>query len=1033
MRMKKIKAMLAACMMLAALAAGTALPASAAETSGYEGIYAIRNVNSGKFLNVAGGVAAAGTNIQQWSSDAAHAYDTWHVVRDTDGAYHIYSMLGDGATWALASETNGNIALAKASSADTQRFDLAGNADGSFHLVEVASGKTVEIINAETDSGANVQLWEINGATCQNWELIPVMWDADDKETPCTVSGDSFTPGDLNDDGSVDVMDMGLAKRLLVQGGGTDHVKHAANVDGKTGVTVSDFIALHKFVHTGEGGFIREDVPMERVYAAVDGSFEKAYVETTNEGFTQSAYLNLYNEVGADMSFNVDVPSAGIYALKVRFANGGAAARGASIEVNGSLYRYALTGEATGAWTTWQEETVNIALHAGLNKIVITSLTADGAANLDSLTISDTTEAESPKTAIPPIKATPSGGAKNQKGVGMQMEYLNRGVSAAYTGSGLLVSWRLLATDDETTNFKIYKNGEFVADVAAGAATNYFISGAAPTDSITVDTYVGRTMTEQANKATMFGTKNSGVSGAYFDINTQRPADQTMPDGTTCSYTENDCSVGDIDGDGQYEIFVKWDPSNSKDNSNDGYTGTTFIDCYRLDGTLVWRIDLGKNIRSGAHYTQYLVYDFDGDGKCELICKTADGTKDGKGSVIGDASKDYRSTYYRASKKTYVQGKILEGPEYLTLFDGMTGAALDTVDYDPARGDITQWGDDYGNRVDRFTACVAYLDGEHASACFGRGYYTRLAMAAWDVKNGKLSKRWVFDTGFNVSAAGYGDGNHHCLGADVDGDGKQEVVCGSAVIDDSGKLLYTTSNAHGDAVHIGDFDPTHPGIEIFQCLEDEKHPNGKAINFGVELRDAATGAPLFRETAGGDTGRCIADNLIAGNAGAEMAGSHNSVLYDCVTGKQMKDASGNDMTFASITKWGQNSVVYWTDVLERAVLDRTMADQYGKGRVFTGDGVTYNNASKSNACLTCDLMGDWREEMIFRKSDGGLRVFTTTYSTEYPIYTLMHNAQYRVQVAAQNNGYNQPPHTDYFLGTGFPLPEVPTVYDYKAN
>ena len=297
----------------------------------------------------------------------------------------------------------------------------------------------------------------------------------------------------------------------------------------------------------------------------------------------------------------------------------------------------------------------------------------------------------------------------------------------------------------------------------------------------------------------------------------------------------------------------------------------------------------------------------------------------------------------------------------------------------------------------------------------------------------KLSQRWLFDTGFNKSAPGYGDGNHQEMAADVDGDGKQEVVCGSAVIDDNGKLLYTTGNAHGDAIHIGDFVPENPGLEIFQCLEDEIHPNGKKINFGVELRDAKTGKALFRETAGGDTGRCLADNLIAGNAGAEMIGSHNSVVYDCVTGKPMKNADGTDMTFANITKWGQNSVAYWTDTLERAVLDRTMLDQYGKGRVFTGDGVTYNNYTKSNACLTCDLTGDWREEMIFRKGDGGLRVFTTTFATEYPIYSLMHNPQYRVQVAAQNNAYNQPPNTDFFLGTGFALPEPPTVFDYTAE
>ena len=260
------------------------------------------------------------------------------------------------------------------------------------------------------------------------------------------------------------------------------------------------------------------------------------------------------------------------------------------------------------------------------------------------------------------------------------------------------------------------------------------------------------------------------------------------------------------------------------------------------------------------------------------------------------------------------------------------------------------------------------------------------------------------------------------MAADVDGDGKDEVVYGSGVIDDNGELLYTTGLAHGDAIHIGDFDLSNPGLEIFQCLEDQTHPNGTAINFGVILRDAKTGKALFRETAGGDTGRCVADNLIAGNEGAEMCGSHNGVVYSCM---------GDHATvcnWSDITKWGQNSVIYWTDVLERAVLDRAMVDQYGKGRVFTGDSASYNNYSKSNMCLTCDLTGDWREEIIARNSSGGLRVFTTTFSTTYNNYCLMHNPQYRVQVASQNNGYNQPPHTDYFLGTGYDLPVPPEVH-----
>lgn len=1015
--MKKIKSFLAALMMLAALPAGQGMASmtASAEAENLNGYYVIRNVNSGIYLSV------DGTNAVQSALKSANDSNTWKLEVNADGYYQILST----SAKALSLDASGNnISIADANGAENQLFNLSANADGSFKLVIKSTGKAVEVINAETTDGANVQQWEINGANCQDWELIPVTYtEKSAKETKVKVTGDEFIAGDLNDDGIVNIYDLILSKKLLLSGNATDHQKHAGNVTGDGNFAVKDIVSLTQYLH-GKGNLKKAAVDSERRYAAVDGEFTEAYVENTNAGFTEEAYLNLYNEAGTSAVWNVSAPADGVYAVTVRYANGGTADRTVQVTLNNQVVYWTLEGKTTGAWTTWQEETLYLPLTAGVNSLKFTSLTADGASNIDYISITDTTEKESPSQPIAPIKGTPLNiNDKNKKGVGIQMEYLNRGVTAAKTSTGMLVSWRSLATDNENTYFKLYKNGEFVAQINAGEATNYHIDGGTADDLYTVDTFVGTTMTEFANVATVFGTMNSDKHGAYFDINTQKPADQTMPDGTTCTYTENDCSVGDIDGDGQYEIFVKWDPSNSQDNSKNGYTGTVFIDCYKLDGTLVWRVDLGKNIRAGAHYTQYLVYDFDGDGKCEMICKTADGTKDGQGNYVGDKSKDYRSD----------AGRILTGPEYITLFDGATGKALDTQDYDPGRGTVGDWGDTYGNRVDRFTACVAYLDGEHASACFGRGYYTRMAVAAWDVKNDKLSKRWTWDTGHNVSAVGYGDGNHHCLGADVDGDGKQEVVCGSVIVDDNGKVLNTTSLAHGDAIHIGDFVPSNPGLEIFQCLEDETHPNGTKVNFGTILRDGKTGKVLFRETAGGDTGRCLADNLVAGNDGAEMAGSHNNILYDCVTGKQMVDASGNGMTFNSITKWGQNSVVYWTGVLERAVLDRTMIDQYGQGRVFTGDGVTYNNASKSNACLTCDLMGDWREEMIFRKSDGGLRVFTTTYATEYNVYSLMHNPQYRVQVAAQNNGYNQPPHTDYFLGTGYALPTAPTVYDYKAE
>lgn len=739
-------------------------------------------------------------------------------------------------------------------------------------------------------------------------------------------------------------------------------------------------------------------------YYAIEAETHNGWTETSNAGFAGEGYFNYNNVIGGYVNWTVEVPEDGNYAVDFCFANGTDVNRPTKVIVNGDkTHGVYLDFNGTGAWTTWSKNTLVLPLKKGTNTIKAYATTANGGPNMDYIELTQTGA-----SAVEMNKSTQ----------GKRVEKLNRGVAAAYTGSGVLVTWRLLATDNENTTFDLWKNGqEKLGTFTMDDASNFLDTAGTATDTYTIDTYVNGECTEFAQASLNFTTRNGkagnyGATGAYFDIKLDVPAGGTTPDGVAYTYTANDTSVGDIDGDGQYELFVKWDPSNSKDNANDGYTGSVIIDCYRLDGTKVWRVDLGKNIRAGAHYNSFMVYDFDGDGKAEMICKTADGTKDGQGNVVGDSSKDYRNS----------AGKILEGPEYLTLFDGATGKALHTIDYKPGRGTVGDWGDTWGNRVDRHTACVAYLDGNRASAIFTRGYYTRMAATAYNVENGKLVEVWAFDTGHNASAAGYSDGNHQSMGADVDMDGKDEVVLGSAVVDDNGQLLYTSGLGHGDALHIGDFDPSNPGVEIFMPHEHDP--------YGISLRDGETGKILFRETAGGDTGRALADNIIAGNDGAEMCGVHNGIIYETFgSHAQPTDADGNVITWANITKWGQNSVVYWTDTLERGVMDRAMIDQYGKGRVFTGDGASYNNYSKSNMCLTADICGDWREEIIARVGeDGTLRIFTTTYETEYPVYSLMHNPQYRVQVAAQNTGYNQPPHTDYFLGTGFDLPETPDVW-----
>ena len=822
---------------------------------------------------------------------------------------------------------------------------------------------------------------------------------------PKADAADQGLYGDLNGDGLIDGADSALLRAYLagqISVFPYDSALQAADVTGDQAVTTDDAAMLKAYLLRKRNGFAAgvsfEIQQKPDYYFAVDAEYGQAVREDLNSGFAGEAYVNYDNVIGSYINWTVNVPSAGNYRVTFRYANGVETDRPCKVTVNGSTDYAKVSYPSTGSWTTWAESSVVVTLQAGQNTIRATASTESGGPNMDYLILEPTTE---PAAAL--TEEIPEGA--------QQVEDLDRGVIAAKSGNdkGMLISWRLLGTDNENTSFKVFRNGDptVLYEGTAADATCYYDPEGTASDWYTVDVYQGEVCTEFACLATMLGSKDS--SGAYVDLNFTAPSDLTMPDGSTCSYTVNDCSVGDADGDGQYELFVKWDPSNSQDNSKGGYTGNVYLDCYKLNGTRLWRVDLGVNIRAGAHYTQFMVYDYDGDGRAEMICKTSDGTVDGTGTVIGNASADYRAS----------SGYILSGNEYLTLFDGLTGKALDTVDYIPGRGTVSSWGDTYGNRVDRFLAATAYLNGTTPSCVMIRGCYTRMTAAAYNVVDKKLVHLWTFDSGTAESTtSGYGDGNHNCFAADCDNDGKDEIVMGSAVIDDNGKLLYTTGRRHGDVLHVGDLVPGNPGLEIFMCHE--------ASPYGFSLRDAATGRIILQKTGSSDTGRGLADNLVAGNDSAEFVGVQDSLVYD---------ASGNTVcSWSDITKWGMNSVVYWTGSLERAVLDRTMVDQYGSGRVFTGSNVTYNNSSKSNACLTCDLFGDWREEMIFRLGTGsGVRIYSTTYETEYGIVSLMHNVQYRTAVAGQNVAYNQPPHTDYFLGTGYPLPERPNVYAAKAE
>ncbi|MET3128167.1 rhamnogalacturonan endolyase [Arcicella rosea] len=578
------------------------------------------------------------------------------------------------------------------------------------------------------------------------------------------------------------------------------------------------------------------------------------------------------------------------------------------------------------------------------------------------------------------------------------MENLNRGIIAINQGGGkVFVSWRLLGTEPVDTKFNLYRttgkaNPVKLNKEALTKGTNFVDE---KVDTTQVNTYFVKTVSG----------KIEGKASESFTLAANSPARNylSIPLQTPEKYTPNDVSVGDLDGDGVYEIIVH-QTGIGKDNSQKGITDEPIFEAYKLDGTLLWRINLGKNIREGAHYTQFMVYDLDGDGKAEFACKTADGTTDGKGKVIGDAKADYRNA----------DGKILDGPEFFTIFDGLTGAALATTDYIPARGDLGGWGgkggnggnDRSGNRSDRFLACVAYLDGKLPSVIMCRGYYGRTVLAAWDWCGGKLSSRWVFDSkdGENPFS---GQGYHNLTVADVDADGKDEIVYGSMVVDDNGKGLFTTGLRHGDALHVSDLDPSRPGLEVFGVHEIEEKTEGP----GAALYDAKTGEIIWRKNEGQDAGRGVAEDIDPSNEGAEMWWSGSGGLFNA-KGDRIGDNPSST-----------NFVIWWDGDLSRELLDGNHIDKYKVGRLFTAENCSSNNGTKSTPALSADLFGDWREEVIFKTNDKKeLRIFSTTIPTEHRLPTLMHDPQYRLSIAWQNVGYNQPPHTSYFLGTGMKTP-----------
>jgi rhamnogalacturonan endolyase len=585
-----------------------------------------------------------------------------------------------------------------------------------------------------------------------------------------------------------------------------------------------------------------------------------------------------------------------------------------------------------------------------------------------------------------------------------QMENLGRGVVAINQGDGKAwISWRLLGTEPEDIAFNLYRctgqqplvklNPQPIRDV-----TCYQDSGIDRTQPIA---YFVRPVLKgiEGAESLPFQNRITAVALPYIEI-PLRPG-----------LTPNDASAGDLDGDGEYEIVLKREQS-PRDNSQAGPSGETHLEAYRVDGGFLWRINLGKNIRGGAHYTPFIVYDLDGDGRAEIACKTADGTIDGQGQVIGDPVASWVGR----------DGRIQDGPEYFTLFDGRSGAVLVSTNYLPTREPKNGWGgiggnggnDSGGNRNDRFLACAAYLDGVHPSVVMCRGYYGRSVLAAWDWRNGRLSNRWVFDSrsGSNPYS---GQGGHQLTVADVDHDGRDEIIYHAMVVDDNGKGLYSTGFRHGDALHAGAFDPTRPqDIEVFGVHENEDD-TPRYGSPGSALFDGATGKTIWAVNPGEDVGRGVVADIDPRYPGYEFWGGSGG----------LRNLQGESIGPAPRTR---NFVIAWDGDLLTELLDGIRIYKWDwENRVqrtlFTADGCLANNDSKATPCLSADLFGDWREEVVWRTADNrALRIYTTTIPTRHRLITLMHDPEYRLAIAWQNAGYNQSPHLDFYLGDGMKAP-----------
>lgn len=581
------------------------------------------------------------------------------------------------------------------------------------------------------------------------------------------------------------------------------------------------------------------------------------------------------------------------------------------------------------------------------------------------------------------------------------MERLDRGLVAVKVSGGVYASWRILGEEYYDTQYNLYRDGVKVNDDPLDVS-NYRDTGGTASSVYTVRAVVRGEEQADSRAAAVWGQQ-------YLSVPMGRVYSRRGTD-ITERYVLNDVSTADLDGDGEFELIVKrinaYDDNDLYPEAND--SAFVFFEAYKLDGTKLWQIDCGPNMVSGSNVEINLVaYDWDGDGKAELLMRAADGTILSDGTVIGDITKNYRWAVSHTANMTYMTA----GDEFLLYMEGATGKLYNQRPFPLKRLEDGEssveaaWGDGYGHRCNKFFFGAPYLDGRKPSLFLARGIYTRHKMVAFDVDPAthELTERWRWNC--NTGGPWYGQGYHNYGIADVDGDGRDEIVYGSMVIDDTGRGLSTTGLGHGDAQHCGDLDPYRPGLEIFACNEDAQ---------GANYRDATTSQIYYWHSLGRDCGRCMAGNFTDQYLGSQLV-AVGTGLVSSVTGKAVAD------TYTGIT---QDYRIYWDGDLCSESLDGVGTEgpaavyKFGQSSpIFTAAGTKMNNWTKNTPALQADILGDWREELVLRSEDNmELRVYTTTTATPWRNYTLLHDMQYRQAVCWQMCGYNQPPHVSYFLG-----------------